>query len=118
MNNDGYIEILSTPMIMLMIIQYFHYNCKIDAVCLSYFAHSLQVEKFRITGNFVAQAPGEYDRLLKDFFRSHDVTATLNISGVPETPILLSVEQLNLSVMSMEFFDRLLDDGKKKCSLL
>ena len=68
---------------------------------------SLTVEKFRFTGAFAANNAGDYDRLVKDFLRSGEVTACLHIQGTPATPLVVESQAISTSVMSMDFFDRL-----------
>jgi hypothetical protein len=45
--------------------------------------------------------------LLKDFFRSPENLAHLNISGTSTSPVSIEMENLSTSVMNMDFFDRL-----------
>lgn len=69
--------------------------------------HSLNLTKFRFIGNFAGHSSLEYERLLKDFFRSGEVLAALGIQGAASSPVVLEATQLGTSVMSMDFFDRL-----------
>ena len=72
---------------------------------------SLHFKRFRFTGNF-STSSAEYERLLKDFFKSGEVCSTLNLSGAASTPTTIRASQLGTSVMSMDFFDRLTESGK------
>ena len=70
---------------------------------------SLKVEKFRFGGQFHSGIASEYERLLKDFFNRPDCLAAAGITGSPLVPQTMQIDLLNTSVMSMDFFDRLLD---------
>ena len=70
---------------------------------------SLIVEKFRFSGSFQSAISSEYDRLLCDFLNRADCMAVIGISGTPTLPHTVQMEQLNTSIMSMDFFDRFLD---------
>lgn len=66
------------------------------------------MQKFRFSGGqFSSNLTSEYDRLLKDFFRSQENLAHLDISGTPILPVSIEMENLSTSVMNMDFFDRL-----------
>ncbi len=73
--------------------------------------NSLKLEKFRFTGSFNAHSVDEYQQVLSDFFRSASAVAALNIHGTASVPTAISLQPLGTSVMSLEFFDRLLDSG-------
>lgn len=85
----------------------------LDDIIVQCFASSLQVEKFRFTGNFSSTSAGEYDRLLRDFIRSDAAAGILQFSGSVSTPLRIEAEQLSTSVMDMTFFDRLMDEGER-----
>jgi Domain of unknown function (DUF4498) len=70
---------------------------------------SLTVERFLFSGPFVSDSSVEYDRLLKEFFCRNDCLAAVNIFGTASSPTMIDFDVLNTSIMSMEFFDRLLD---------
>jgi hypothetical protein len=73
----------------------------------------LQIQKFRFSGGggFSSNSVADYDRLMKDFVRDDAVRANLKMSGSPAVPVTMDANALGLSVMSMEFFDRLNDTG-------
>lgn len=73
---------------------------------------SLQFYRFRITGSFQGQSGSDYEELLKDFFTSHQVLASLQLQGEPRIPIHIKLQPLSLAVMTMDFFDRLEENGK------
>ena len=70
---------------------------------------TLQFQKFRFTGAF--DSASDYDRLLKDFLRNAECCAGLGIGGTPETPLKLQCDELTTECMSMEYFDRLEENG-------
>ena len=72
---------------------------------------NLTVEKFRFSGMFNAADPGEYDRLLHDFFTRPDAMAVLGVSGHATAPVAIDKDLLHTSVMSMTFFGKLKDAG-------
>jgi hypothetical protein len=72
---------------------------------------NLTVEKFRFSGMFNAADPGEYDRVLHDFFTRPDAMAVLGVPGHATTPVTVDKELLHTSIMSMTFFDKLKDVG-------
>lgn len=70
---------------------------------------SLIVEKFRFSGQFQWDISSEYERLLRDFFNRSDCLAAAGITGSALSPSTMQIDLLNTSVMSMDFFDRLID---------
>ena len=72
---------------------------------------SLTVEKFLFSGPFISDSSVEYERLLKDFFCRNDCLAAINIFGTPSAPTVIDFDVLDTSIMSMEFFDRMLDSN-------
>lgn len=70
---------------------------------------SLTVEKFLFSGPFVSDLSAEYERLLKDFFNRNDCLAAMNIFGTASSPTLINFDVLDTSIMSMDFFDRIMD---------
>lgn len=72
----------------------------------------LTVSKFRFSGSLTS-SDTEYKQLLDDFFNSSANLSSLNVSGTPAIPMQVSSETLGVGVMSMEFFDRLEEEGTK-----
>ena len=73
---------------------------------------NLQVTRFRYSGALSQTAAADYEEFLRDFFSAANVLSVTGISGTAATPIEVTVEPVNVSVMSMEFFDRLEASGK------
>jgi len=53
----------------------------------------------------------DYIQLLNEFFSSSSCLASIQATGTPSVPILLTTENIGLEVMSMEFFDKLEEAG-------
>ena len=72
---------------------------------------NIVVEKFRFSGAFNLSDGSEYDRLISDFLKTSQCTSLLGMSGVVAEPYSIATDQLNTTVMSMDFFDRLTESG-------
>lgn len=72
---------------------------------------SFTVNKYRFNGSFVSSSASDYDQLLKDFFASTSCLTSLGAIGTPALPLDCVTDSLNLSVMNMEFFDKLKETG-------
>jgi hypothetical protein len=70
---------------------------------------NLKVKIFRFNGALNSSLSSDYDRLLKDFFRSTTCTAELGITGLPEDPLTLDIMRRETTVLTMDFFDKLRD---------
>jgi hypothetical protein len=72
---------------------------------------SLNVFKFRFTGNFSASSTSDYDQLCREFFCSESCLQTIHAEGSPSLPLEYTAVQLGVSVMNMDFFDKLTEAG-------
>jgi hypothetical protein len=54
----------------------------------------------------------DYERLLKEFFSSPGSLSAVGIAGSASAPVEIDYSELKLAVMSMDFFDRLQDNGR------
>jgi Domain of unknown function (DUF4498) len=68
----------------------------------------LSVERYLFSGPFHDDASPEYDRLLNDFFYCSDCHVGAPLSSSSQLANSIDSELLSTSVMTMEFFDRLL----------
>ena len=84
-------------------------NCLVSLIDCFY---SLKLEKFRFTGTFSSTSLDEYQRVVTDFFRSGTAMSALSINGTAIVPTVFDAIPLGSSVMSLDFFDRLQDNGK------
>jgi len=66
---------------------------------------ALRVERFKFSGAFAA---GDYERILRDFFRDAAAMSRIEVSGTPAgVPLVVESQTLSTNVMTMDFFDRL-----------
>ena len=72
---------------------------------------ALSIKRFRFHGAFNSSLPSDYERLIKDFLSCSRCLGNVEISGIVDTPLSWSIERLETSIMTMEFFDRLKDEG-------
>jgi hypothetical protein len=70
------------------------------------------VFKFRFSGNFSASSTSDYDQLCKDFFCSENCLQTIQAEGSPSLPLEYTAMELGVSVMNMDFFNKLTEAGK------
>jgi hypothetical protein len=75
------------------------------------FIFSTKIEKYRFTGVFSKVSTDDYERVLREFFCSPAVLAPLGIAGSASVPVQIEHTSLGLSVMSMDFFDKLSETG-------
>ena len=68
---------------------------------------NLQISRFRFSGTLSRDSAADYEELLKELFTSATVLSVVGMPGTPAVPVEIASESLSLSVMSMEFFDRL-----------
>jgi len=55
----------------------------------------------------------DYHQLINDFFGSSSCLASIHSTGIPSVPIHMTTENIGLEVMSMDFFDKLEEAGKR-----
>lgn len=72
---------------------------------------NLKVQRFRFTGGFSTAVVGEYERLIKDFFRCAGSQSVLDNHGTSSVPTSVTSEQLNTNVLSLDFFDKFTESG-------
>ena len=72
---------------------------------------SLIFQRYRFSGNFSKNSIADYELLIKEFLTTESLKALI-IDGSPTYPVNLEIEQMNSTVISMEFFDKILDTGK------
>jgi hypothetical protein len=77
----------------------------------SVFIFSTKIEKYRFTGVFSKVSTDDYERVLREFFCSTAVLAPLGIAGSASVPVQIEHTSLGISVMSMDFFDKLTETG-------
>ncbi len=68
---------------------------------------NLNVFRFRYSGTLSHNAAADYEDFIKDLCSASNVLAATGIIGVPDAPIDIMIEPLNMAVTSMDFFDRL-----------
>jgi len=71
---------------------------------------SLRVKKFSFHGAQIVSG-GDYERLVKDFFKDSSVRSMLSIDGIPIVPIKIQMVALTTKTLTMDFFDILTTEG-------
>ena len=73
---------------------------------------NLLMQRWRYTGS-EPKTTTEFEQLLSEIFSNHSVLDICKISGSQSGLSSVNASQLKLSVMSMEFFDKLENSGAK-----
>lgn len=71
---------------------------------------NLIIVKYRFNGN-LSKTSSDYEQVIMDLFNSAHVLKTLGVIGSSTVTFQSDMQNLLLSVMNMEFFDKLLESG-------
>ncbi len=80
---------------------------------------TLSLRRFRFNGYFPATSTSsDYQKVLKDFVNSNQFASNYVAMGVVANPVQITAEEMNISILNMNFFDRLYETVASKTGII